>query len=111
MVQTQTSSVPLVSALADDSDMAPLVSAFVAQLPDKVAEIEQALTADDPRALAQHAEQLKDAASGYGFPVLTALACNIEHAVLGKAGNESVARLVRELVALSTQACAVPASA
>jgi HPt (histidine-containing phosphotransfer) domain-containing protein len=70
----------LVSTLADDPDLAPLVDAFLVALPDRLRTMHAARDADDLVALGMEAHRLKGAAGGYGFPDLTEAARAVEHA-------------------------------
>ena len=62
---------PLVSELANDPDLADLVTAFVAELPVRITAIQKALTDSEHEQLRVLAHQLKGAAGGYGFPSIT----------------------------------------
>jgi signal transduction histidine kinase/HPt (histidine-containing phosphotransfer) domain-containing protein len=81
--------IPLVSELADDEDMAPLVAQFVASLPERAAALLEATFAGDLTRLTRLAHQLKGAAGGFGFPTVTTAAAALEQAAggVGPAGG------------------------
>ena len=69
---------PLVSILADDPDMQPLVHMFVDEVPEKIDVLTQALAQGDWEKAKVFAHQLKGSAAGYGFPSLTDAAGMLE---------------------------------
>ena len=84
---------PLISEVADDEEMAPLVEQFVASLPARATALLEATFAGDLTRLARLAHQLKGAAGGYGFPTITDAAALLEQAAtgVGPAGGVGVA--------------------
>jgi CheY-like chemotaxis protein len=86
---------PLVSELlADEPDMADLVSSFLTRLPVYLERLESAATGADFAAVGRCAHDLKSVGGGYGYPLLYALAVELESAATaGDAG------LVAELTA------------
>jgi len=72
---------PIRSEFADDEDMAELVEFFVGEMSDRIAAIEAAVNAGDTDRLATLAHQLKGAAGGYGFRVVSEVAAALEKAV------------------------------
>ncbi|MCK6485768.1 MAG: Hpt domain-containing protein [Phycisphaerae bacterium] len=84
---------PIVSELAGDPELRPLVAAFVAELPHRVAEMRRCLGEGDFLPLVSKAHQLKGSAGGYGFPEITA----------GAAAVEKCARLATERVRLAAE--------
>ncbi len=90
----------LLSALADDPDMADLVQAFVAELPDRLAAIEKTLSEDDLDALGRLAHQLKGSAGSYGFPTITEAAEGLEASAKTREDLNKLRVDVRKLVDL-----------
>lgn len=84
MTDPQASGDALVSELADEPDLIELVQAFVGDLPDRLTAIERTLAEETFDDLARLARQLKGAAGGYGFPLITNAAGRLESCV--KAG-------------------------
>jgi len=78
IIDRQDSTNVLVSEFSDDPDTAELVEMFVAELPDKIAAMEKALTDQDLQTLAAAAHQLMGLAGGYGFPAITEAAKNLD---------------------------------
>lgn len=62
---------PLVSPLASDPGLAPLIDRFVAGLRDKVAALSRAGETGDLAALSAHARELRAQAGSYGFDAIT----------------------------------------
>jgi len=67
-----------------------LIDIFLADMPVRIAEIEQALAAGNTANLARAAHSIKGSASNFGAMQLTVLARNIE--ACGKTGDFSTAR-------------------
>ncbi len=103
-----TSSGPLLSEFADDPDMADLVDMFVADLPQRVQVLTDAVANSDAEELARLAHQLKGSAGGYGFMPITESAAIAEK--LAKEGANadmaSLTRAVADLVNLCERAMA-----
>jgi CheY-like chemotaxis protein len=72
---------PLVSAYADDPNLADLISRFVADLPQQVAQLEQALHGNDLARFEALVRTLKGQAGSYGFDVITQVAAWLEMSV------------------------------
>ena len=75
-----------------------LVEMFVAELPDKIAALEQALTDQDFQTLAIKAHQLKGAAGSYGFPSVSEAAMELE---AGAKAQEDLDKLRRHFETLT----------
>ena len=77
---------PLFSVFEHDPEMAEIVALFVAEMPDRIAELRQAVDAGDASAVQTIAHQLKGAGGGYGFEHLGEVAAATEHTLrkLGK---------------------------
>jgi CheY-like chemotaxis protein len=68
----------LISDLADDPDMLPLVHEFLRQLPDRMALFDTHREPEQRSALASAAHQMKGAAGGYGYMSISELARTVE---------------------------------
>ncbi len=79
-MSTSSDAASIVSAYADDPDMAELVELFLEELPDRVATIREALGQGDIKKVGQVAHQLKGAGGGYGFPAITEAGLDAEQA-------------------------------
>lgn len=71
---------PIRSEFAGDPGFVDVLAAFVSSLPELGRGLEQHLVRGNIRHLRTQAHQLKGAAGGYGFPLLTALAAALETA-------------------------------
>ena len=70
---------PIVSELVqEDASFADIVLQFVEGLSDRISTMEDALRAADFEALRGAAHQLKGSGGGYGYPVLTQCAAELE---------------------------------
>jgi len=69
---------PIISDLAGDADLADIVEEFVGELPDRIAALTHALDDHNFDDLRRIAHQLKGAAGGYGFSVITDAAGQLE---------------------------------
>ncbi len=98
----------LVSELVDE-DMFDLVEMFVAELPEKVAAIEQAISAQDIATVGTLAHQLKGSAGGYGFPSITDVAKVVETSAKAGEDFETLTKQSRALAELCGRACAAKA--
>jgi HPt (histidine-containing phosphotransfer) domain-containing protein len=102
---------PITSEFADDPDMAELVGLFISELPQRVGAILGALTAGDMAMLRRLAHQLKGAGAGYGFPLISERAAEVERRLLcgpnaAPSDLDAVRGQVKELVDLCRRACA-----
>jgi|GEM_PF-7028546 len=102
----QTPASPLYSEFADDPDMLDLVQDFVGKLPTRLADIQEALAADNMETLGRLAHQLKGSAGGYGFGPITDVAAELETVVREEADPHSINRTVKELIELCNRATA-----
>lgn len=71
---------PLFSTFKDDPDMAELVQAFVAELPDRLAAMQRSLDEGDLATVIRSIHQLRGAGGGYGFDPISQAAGTIEDA-------------------------------
>ncbi len=94
------SSAPIRSDFADDADMRELVDMFVEELPQRIAEMEQALDGGDLDLLRTLTHQLKGAGGGYGFQVITEVAREAEGAIKDGSDLEKLQQNVAELIAV-----------
>lgn len=69
---------PIHSTFADDPDMMELVEFFVDEIDDRVAQLDAAFHSKDSDTLKDLAHQLKGAAGGYGFQVISDAAAKVE---------------------------------
>lgn len=80
---------PMVSSLlAEDPDMRDIVEEFAAGLPQRAADLEQAMAAQDWTRLATLAHQLKGAGGSYGYPQLSELGATMEHEFKNRSAGE-----------------------
>jgi len=91
---------PLVSDLADDPDMRPLVEQFVAQLAQRMAALDGSRAPADRDALKSISHQLKGAAGGYGFDPITEAARTVERFASAGGTQNEVESAVDHLIAL-----------
>lgn len=89
---------PLVSTLLHEAEMAPLIDAFVHDLPEHVARLESALATANMHDLAVETRLLKGEAGGYGFEPITVCATALERGLRTGAAPEEVRRLLSQLV-------------
>jgi signal transduction histidine kinase/CheY-like chemotaxis protein/HPt (histidine-containing phosphotransfer) domain-containing protein len=88
------------SQFADDPDMQEVLKEFVANLPQRVAELTDHVENCNLEELRHLAHQLKGAAGGYGFPAITEAAAIAEKGVKSNNALEAIARDVQTLVGL-----------
>ena len=91
---------PIFSQLVEeDESFADLVEEFVQSLGERISKIERAASDSDWTTLRMLAHQLKGSAGGYGYPVITETAGELEQSAL--AGEiEAAQREVEELKGL-----------
>lgn len=98
----QTARPSLVSEYAGDAEMADLIDFFLDELGDGVEAIGDALQRGNLIELRRVAGQISSAAGGYGFPILSQIAGELE--MMLKAAQPSMTE-VTEKVATLTQLC------
>jgi HPt (histidine-containing phosphotransfer) domain-containing protein len=97
---------PILSDFASDPDMRDLVEMFVMEMPQKVTVMESAMAESRWDILRRMAHQMKGAAGGYGFAVVSESAGHLEHQLLRTSAPadeqaiQAVRRQVDELVDL-----------
>ena len=69
---------PVLSEFADDPDMSDLVGDFVGRMPERINALKSAFEAGDTEQVMRLAHQLKGSGGGYGFPLLTEVAGELE---------------------------------
>lgn len=92
------------ASITETGDFGVLVGEFLNDLPARIADLEERLTAGDLAAVAASAHQLRGAAGGYGFPAMTELAGQLEEAARR---GEDVNGLLGALAAMVSAARAV----
>ena len=97
---------PLLSELASESAVAPLIPMFVASLLVKVVLIRSAAADDDMAKVVRTAHQIRGAAGGYGYPSITAVAQAIEEAAAAPTPPAVLSAMVDQLDALCDRAAA-----
>lgn len=87
----------IVSEYANDPDMIELVEGFVARVPARRTALWGAYESRDAVDLKRLAHQLKGAAGGFGFPILTQFAATLEAAIDVNGDITSVEPQLRQL--------------
>ncbi len=96
---------PLKSDLAGDPEMLELVQMFLADMPSRLRELEDAWSDERREALSTLAHQLKGCSAGYGFPSVGQAAGALESALKDPARElESLKREFESLVELCSRA-------
>ena len=95
---------PLLSEFVDDPEFADLIELFIDGLSEKVVAIEQAVSTSDVDAIRTTAHQLKGAAGGYGFSIITEAAAALEESAKNQDELQRIAAGAAELVALCRRA-------
>jgi histidine phosphotransfer protein HptB len=88
------------SSLAADPFMGELVEMYVAEMPDRIAALEQAFSSGDREILQRAVHQMKGAAGSYGFDPLTVSATVLESAIRENQSPETIRRTFGELIQL-----------
>ncbi len=81
---------PIYSTVADDPCLGPIVEAFVASIPLRIAELVTLVARHDWVGVQQLAHQIKGAAASYGFPQITFAAALLEQAVRTQEDAETI---------------------
>jgi histidine phosphotransfer protein HptB len=85
------------SKLAVDPDLGELVEMFVQEMPDRLNALEAQACNRNWEELTRTAHQLKGAAGGYGFPLLTLYASRLENALRESRPEEEIVSSLDEL--------------
>lgn len=96
---------PLVSNFANDPDMQDLVELFIDELPERIQSLRESFEQQQFDELKRFAHQIKGAGGGYGYPVLTIAARQLEQAVANNLEIESISKSLNELISLCERAC------
>jgi len=91
---------PLYSSFSDDPEMMELVELFVQEITDRIEQIDAAFHSNDAETLQDLTHQLKGAAGGYGFSVITDAAAKVEQPLNDGEPISSVGSDVEELLSL-----------
>jgi HPt (histidine-containing phosphotransfer) domain-containing protein len=91
---------PIISALANDPVLSELVEMYVAEMPDRIADLERVFAGGDRERVRFIAHQIKGAAGSYGFDCLTKAAASLESALRADRPMEEIQRLLDELLKL-----------
>lgn len=91
------------SVLSADPDLAELVDLFIAELPERLAQLHHLLEAGNLVDLARFAHQLKGAGGSYGFPQVTPVAADLERLARQAADEILLRNALNELIALTRQ--------
>ena len=99
----------LTSELAGDPDIGPLLPEYLHELRAKVMSIGMAVRRADWPDVGRIAHQVKGSAGGYGFPIITAAAEQLERAAKGPFPEAATAAAAEELFTLCARATLVDA--
>jgi HPt (histidine-containing phosphotransfer) domain-containing protein len=91
------------SALCHDADLGELVDLFVAEVPDRLAQLQSALENRNWPELARFAHQWKGAGGSYGFPQLTPVAAHLEMLAKQAADETSLRLALDDLISVATK--------
>jgi HPt (histidine-containing phosphotransfer) domain-containing protein len=83
MNQDQLTAVGPVRSLNDDPDFDELVLLYVAEMPERIRDLQAMFAEGSVESLRVRAHQLKGSGAGYGFPGVTELAARLEIACKG----------------------------
>jgi len=89
---------PIVSTLASDDDMAPLIDQFVAGLRDKVAQLSIANDLRDVDSLRGVVRRLRSEAGSYGFEIISRRAAYVEALLVSGEVGPRLTRALRRLM-------------
>lgn len=91
------------SPLAADPDLAELVDLFIAELPERLGQLQSALEQGNRHDVARFSHQLKGAGGSYGFPQLTPAAAELELLAKQAADEAALRSALHDLVAVAGQ--------
>ena len=101
---------PLFSTLEHDNDTAPLIEAFVRELPARIRSVREALEKQDMTTLEPALRNLRGQAGSYGFQPISDAAGLAERAVRDKQPADAVKRCMSDLQQMCRRARATSAS-
>ncbi len=96
----------LISDFADDPDMAEIIQMFLDGLEDRASGLDNAFGSGNLINLASLAHQLKGAAGGYGYPIISQLALDVERLAKGGESNDELRSTLDRLVLMCRRAVA-----
>ncbi len=88
---------PIYSTFGGDPVLGEMVELYVAEMPDRIASLEQAFSDADDVGLRRNAHQMKGAAGSYGFDLLTEFAAKLEASVRDGRPRQQIQRALDEL--------------
>jgi len=91
----------IVSDLADDDVIGPLLPVFAEVLPEMMAELTRHSASGARADLCKAAHQLKGSGGAYGYGVLTTMAAELEKRAKGDAPDDELVRRVGEIAAVA----------
>jgi HPt (histidine-containing phosphotransfer) domain-containing protein len=97
---------PMYSTLGGDPDLGDLVTLFVEEMSDRVANIQDLLKRSEWEELRRAAHQIKGAAGSYGFGAISPCAGKLEYAIRDQEPEENIRQAVEDLVTMCRRACA-----
>jgi PAS domain S-box-containing protein len=97
---------PITSQFAGDPAMGEIIERFLARLPETLEAVAAAVQANDRKHLRQVCHQLKGAAGGYGFPIITEKAAAVEQLAHSGADEIALQAASRELSSICRRALA-----
>jgi HPt (histidine-containing phosphotransfer) domain-containing protein len=86
------------STYGSDPMLGEMVELYVAEMPERIAALERALSEGDRESLRRTAHQMKGAAGSYGFDPLTDAAAELESAVRENQPRERIQNALEELI-------------
>lgn len=102
-MSTSAASESIYSSLGSDPDLGEIVTMFVDEMPDRIANLLKRLELEDWTGLERAAHQLRGAAGSYGFDALTPQAGVLERALRDHQSEEKIRREVESLIELCQQ--------
>jgi len=94
-MQDTTAAPPIPSQYSDDAEMADIVEMFVEDMPRRIEALAAAWECFDLDCVRRLAHQLKGAAAGYGYPIVTESARALEDQLRNATGDSDEAMLQR----------------
>lgn len=92
---------PILSDLADDDVVGPLLTMFADVLPEMIADMTRHAAAAARPELCKVTHQLKGSGGAYGYGVLTTLCAELELRAKGGAPDDELVRRVAEVAAIA----------
>jgi len=86
------------SRLADDPLYAEMIQLYVEEMPDRIADLEQAVQQGDRETMRRLAHQLKGSAGTYGFEDVTDIAERANQAIMNDADSASIEQAFQKLI-------------